>query len=113
VLEISGIEVPTEEMPPATFVVSKEGAMLRDEPKVDDTPFANDGAWNHPGNIIASVKSGAKGKAVGQAKGNNGERWLFVIFEPATALSVDYVSWEKETATSRSGWMNVKDLRMQ
>jgi hypothetical protein len=113
VLEISGIALPTEEMPSTTFVVAKEGAMLREDPRVDDSPFADDGPWDHPGNIIASVKSGATGKAVGQRKGNNGETWWFVVLEPSAGLSVDYVSWEKETATSRSGWMNGKDLTMQ
>lgn len=112
VLEISGIALPTEEMPPTTFVVAKEGAMLREDPRVDDTPFANDGPWEHPGNIYASVKRGAKGKAVGQRKGNNGETWWFVVLEPAAALSVDYLPWIDEKATSRSGWMNVKYLTM-
>lgn len=113
VLEISGIALPTEKMPPTTFVVTKEGAMLREDPRVDDSPFTDDGHWDHPGNIIASVKSGATGKIVGQRKGNKGETWWFVVLEPSAGLSVDYVSWEKETATSRSGWMTGKDLTMQ
>lgn len=113
VLETSGISLPTEEIPPTAFVVSKEGAMLREHPRVDDAPFTDDGPWDHPGNIITSVKSGVKGKAVGQRTVNHGEIWWFVILEPAAALSVDYLSFEKETGTSRSGWMNGKDLTMQ
>ncbi len=113
VLEIGGMALPTEEMSPTTFIVAKEGAMLREDSRVDDTPFADDGPWDHPGNIIASVKSGAKGKAVGQRKDDDGETWWFVVLEPAVALSVDYLSFEKESATSRSGWMNGKDLTMQ
>lgn len=111
-LEISGIALPTEDMPPITFVVAKEGTLLREDPRVEDTPFANDGPWEHPGNFYASIKRGAKGKAVGQRKGNNGETWWFVVLEPAASLSVDYLSWTEEKATSRSGWINGKDLTM-
>jgi hypothetical protein len=110
VFEVSGIALPTQEMPHTTFAVAKEGAILREDPRVDDTPYANDGPWNRPGNIYASVKSGAKGEAVGQSKGNNGETWWLVILEPAASLSVDYLPGLVEKSTSRSGWMNVKDL---
>lgn len=113
VLEISGIAVPTEKMPPTTFIVAKEGAALREGPRVDDAPFTGNGAWDHPGNIIAAVKSGTKGKAVGKQKGSNGELWWFVVLDPSAVLVVDHVSWEKENATSRSGWMNVNDLSSQ
>jgi hypothetical protein len=112
VLEIGGIALPTEEMPPTIFIVAKEGALLREDPHIDDKPFADDGPWDHPGNIIAFVKRGAKGKAVGQDKGKNGDTWLFVVFDPAAELSADYISMD-EKGTSISGWMNMMDLTMQ
>jgi hypothetical protein len=112
VLEVGGIALSTEEMPPTTFIIAKEGAMLREDPHVDDKPFADDGPWDHPGNIIASVKRGAKGKAVGRDKGKNGDTWLFVVLDPAAELSADYISMD-EKGTSISGWMNMMDLTMQ
>lgn len=110
VLEISGVVLPTKGMPPTSFIVAKEGAMLRQDPQVNDSPFTKDGPWDHPGNICASVKRGAQGKAVGKRTGNDGETWWFVILDPAAKLNVDYIPWVREKATSRSGWMTVKDL---
>jgi hypothetical protein len=113
VLDVFGISLPTEKMQSITFVVAKEGAMLRGDARVDDTPCADDEPCDHPGNIYASVKRGAKGKAFGQRKGNNGETWWFVVFDPAAPLAVNYFPDIAKTATSISGWMNGKDLTMQ
>jgi hypothetical protein len=113
VLDVFGISLPTEKMQSTTFVVAKEGAMLRGDARVDDTPCADDEPCDHPGNIYASVKRGAKGKAFGQRKGNNGETWWFVVFDPAAPLAVNYFPDIAKTATSISGWMNGKDLTMQ
>ena len=111
---IQNTELPTNELKePVRFEIENEIYHLRATPKIDTTNLWYEG---HEGedNIIAELKKGDKGKAIGESTDSTGRIWWFVEIDPEFKPNKSHFYDLEERPTKVTGWMSsrfVKEIK--
>lgn len=111
---IQNTELPTNELKePVRFEIENEIYYLRATPKIDTTNLWYEGDEGE-GNIIAELKKGDQGRAIGKSTDSTGRVWWFVEIDPEFKPNKSYFYDLEERPTKVTGWMSsrfVKEIK--